>query len=68
MVLYFGKEGFNLNIFLRNRYIMGWALKEELLGNVIMDEIVFFVVLIVLYFMLELYSLVRKLILFFIEG
>lgn len=47
---------------------MGWVLKEELLGNVIMDEIVFFVVLIVLYFMLELYSLVRKLILFFIEG
>ena len=49
MVLYFGKEGFNLNTPLRKRHTIGWVPKEELLGNVTMDETALLAVLIALY-------------------
>ena len=68
MFLYFGKEGFNSNTPLRKRHTIGWAPKEELLGNVTIDETALLAVLIALYPMPESYSPARKLIPSSTEG
>jgi len=68
MFLYFGKEGFNSNTPLRKRHTMGWVPKEELLGNVTMDETALLAALIALYAIPESYRSARKLIPSSIEG
>ena len=68
MFLYFGKEGFNSNTPLRKRHTIGWVPKEELLGNVTIDETALLAVLIALYRMPESYKSARKLIPSSTEG
>lgn len=66
MLLYFGKVGFDLNIFFISFVIKGWFLNVILLGSSIIVERVYFVVFKELYVNLCLYCVIKKLILFVI--